>query len=139
MESQYLKCDCDIENSQINTQKAESFSAKSIYESFYSVLKYSNYKVLKCFKLALSIYSITKNIGSILTIAYFLIYSICLLIYCFKGIKQLITDFSENIVEISKNNQFCKVKQSKGKSDIQNINKKKQIGRAKGLNPITAH
>ena len=45
MESQYLKCECDSTNSEININKAESFSGKSIYQSFYDVLKYSNYKV----------------------------------------------------------------------------------------------
>ena len=128
METQYLKCDCDIENSQIDTQKAESFSAKSIYQSSFSVLKYSNYKVLKCGKLTFNINSITKNIGSILTMIYFLIYSIFLSIYCFKGISQLKTDFSKNIFEKSKNNQFSKVIDLKEKSNlnIHNINEKKQ-------------
>ena len=46
--SQYLKCECDISNSEINTNNANSFNAKTIYESFFNVLKYSNYKVLKC-------------------------------------------------------------------------------------------
>ena len=87
MESQYLKCDCDIINSEINIKETEKFSAKSIYQSFFSVLKYSNYKVLKCSKLTFTINSITKNIGSILSIIYFLIFSIFLIIYILKEIN----------------------------------------------------
>ena len=97
MESQYLKCECDIKNSEINTNNAKSFSAKSIYQSFYAVLKYSNYKVLKCAKLIININSLIKNIGSILSIAYFFFFFLFLIIYIFKGINQLKTDFSKII------------------------------------------
>ena len=48
MEAQYLKCDCDVSNSDINTQETTKFNPKFIYQSFFSVLQYSNYKVLKC-------------------------------------------------------------------------------------------
>ena len=37
MESQYLKCDCDISNSEIDTQNAQQFNPKTIYQSFYHV------------------------------------------------------------------------------------------------------
>ena len=43
-ESQYLKCECDIISSVINISSVASFSGKSIYQSFYNVLKYSNIK-----------------------------------------------------------------------------------------------
>ena len=113
MESQYLKCECDSKNSEININNAESFSGKSIYQSFYSVLKYSNYKVLKCFNLDFSINSISiTNIGSILTIAYFLVYFIFLIIYAIKGIKQLKMDLDKNIM----NNDIKHYKKKKRKS-----------------------
>ena len=105
IESEYLKCECDIKNSEINTNNAESFSAKSIYQSFFDVLKYSNYKVLKCGKLIFTIKSITKNIGSILTIAYFLIFFIFLILYFAKGKIQLKDDFSNNfLLKVNKYN-----------------------------------
>ena len=88
-ESQYLKCDCDITNSEISTQKTKEFSAKTIYESFFDVLKYSNYKVLKCFKLTFRIKNFIHNIGCILAIIYFLIYLVFLIIYYIKGINQV--------------------------------------------------
>ena len=66
MESQYLKCDCDITNSEINTQETTKFSAKSIYQSFFSVLKYSNYKVLKCAKLTFSKRSFTLTPSTVI-------------------------------------------------------------------------
>ena len=54
VDSQYLKCECDIMNSEINIQEITKLNAKVIYKSFYNVLKYSNYKVLHCYKLAFS-------------------------------------------------------------------------------------
>ena len=109
MESQYLKCDCDVTNTEINTKEIAKFSAKSIYQSFFSVLKYSNYKVLKCSKLAFTIKSFTINIGSIITIIYFIIFLIFLLIYIIKGMNQLKIDISKNIKEkVEKNNIYKK-------------------------------
>ena len=98
VESQYLKCECDSENSKIVFNNTESYNGKHIYQIFYDVLKYSNYKVLKCINLAFSIKSLSiANIGSILTIGYFLIYFIFLIIYAIKGIKQLKLDLNKNI------------------------------------------
>ena len=56
---------------------------------FYDTLKNSNYEVLKCYNLVFIKTVITKNIGSIIVISFFLIHLICLFIYIFKGIKPL--------------------------------------------------
>ena len=87
-ESQYLKCDCDSSNSKINTKEINKFTPKTFYESFYDILKYSNYKVLYCYKLAFHINSVTINKGSIIAIIYFCFYLIFLFIYCNEGIRQ---------------------------------------------------
>ena len=108
IESEYLKCECDIKNNEINTNNAESFNPKSIYKSFFDVLKYSNYKVLKCGKLLFTINSLTKNIGSILSIAYFLFFFIFLIIHFVKGINQLKKDFSKNFIENKNKNNMNK-------------------------------
>ena len=107
MESQYLKCDCDITNSNIETSNSQKFNPKSIYQSFYDVLKYSNYKVLKCIKLSFSLNSIISNIGSIIIIVFFVIYSLFFIFFCLKGIKLLKEDFNtlyNKTKEIKKNN-----------------------------------
>ena len=112
MDSQYLKCDCDIKNSGINIKETKKFSAKSIYQSFFSVLKYSNYKVLKCGKIIFNIDSITKNIGSIISIIYFLIYFVFFIIYIIKGISQIKTDISKIIiknVKVEENKKVVKI------------------------------
>ena len=128
MESQYLKCDCDIKNSDIKTQDSKKFNAKSIYQSFFDILKYSNYKVLKCGKLILSINSITSNIGSIFTIIYFVIYSVFFIIYIIKGISKLKIDFSKNIIEdMNRFNKYMKVLEEKFRINKIEVNKKQEL------------
>ena len=47
-ETQALKCDCNVSIGEITPKENNNVGAKSIYKSFYDVLKYSNYKVLQC-------------------------------------------------------------------------------------------
>ena len=81
-ETQKLKCECNITKTQINNEnKINDDGLKSLYKSFYDVLKYSNYKVLKCYRLAFVLNNFYKNIGTILVSVYFIIYSILFIIY----------------------------------------------------------
>ena len=61
LESKYLNCSCST-NKDTNNQIIEKFTMKKIYESFYDVLKYSNYNIIKCYKLILNINVLTINI-----------------------------------------------------------------------------
>ena len=123
-ESQYLKCECNTKNSEIITKDAKTFNPKSLYQSFYDVLKFSNYKVLKCTKLSLSLKSFTlANKGSILSLIYIFIHFIFLITYFIKGIKQLKIEFSK----IIKNN----IKNVDQILDIKNIKNNKKSHKAK--------
>ena len=135
MESHYMKCDCDINNSEINTKNTQQFSVKSVFQSFASVLQFSNYKVLKCSKLAFNINSLTKNIGSILSIIYFLIYSVFLVIYITKGISQIKSDIS---ICVLKKNEFNKIENEKEKNEIkkEGKNQKQKLNNYKQNNII---
>ena len=96
VESQYLKCDCDIQNSGIDTEKTNEFNTKSLYQSFFSVLKYSNYKVLKCVNLAFIPYNVTKNIESIIALIFY--YSFNIFNYLlFKRKKSVKNKFNKKI------------------------------------------
>ena len=110
METQYLKCECDISNSQIDTdeESLQKFKPKIIYESFYEILKFSNYKVLKCAKLAFNLSNIMKNKGSIIAIVYISLYLLVFVIYCVKGINQLKIDLAKKILKhpIKSNNDL---------------------------------
>ena len=100
IESRYLSCSCSVdENANLEHKKSDKFNAKKIYESFYEVLKYSNYDILKCYKIILDINVIKINLGSIIVLIYFFCYLICLFYHMFKGIaslkNKLIKDFQE--------------------------------------------
>jgi len=86
-ESEYLNCSCNI-NEEVNNME-QKFSSKKIYNSFLNVLKYSNYKVLKCYNLIFTKYLITNNIGSIIIIIFIVIYLVCFIIFIIKRINPL--------------------------------------------------
>ena len=98
-EKQQLKCQCDIKSDEINFENIK-FSSKSVYKSFYDVLKYSNYKVLKCYKLAFSLKIFKNNKGNILIMAFIVIFLISLFIYFIKGTTSFQIDISRNIFNI---------------------------------------
>ena len=89
VEIQDLKCECDIVSSEIDVDKKPEIGSKSIYKSFYDVLKFSNYKVLKCYKLAFNVNIFQNNKGNFLAIVFFVIYLTFLVIYFIKGRTEL--------------------------------------------------
>ena len=91
IESQLLKCECNISNEQIYTINMEKLNGLALFQSFYKVLKYSNYKVIKCYNLIFKKNEFSKNYGSITVIVYFGIYLIFLIIFAIRGISPLKT------------------------------------------------
>ena len=67
----------------------QKFNSKMIYESFFDVLKYSNYKVIKCYNLVFTKFLLTKSIGGIVIFSFILIYAGCFIIFIIKGINPL--------------------------------------------------
>ena len=90
LNSRYISCSCNI-NKETSTEKEkiDKFEAKTIYEMFYNVLKYSNYEELKCYKLVFSKSVMTKNEGSIIIIVLFGLYLGSLIFYLIKGVIPL--------------------------------------------------
>ena len=96
--SQYINCTCDVDTSKdITIEKTDKFSAKKIYESFFDVLKYSNYKTLKCYKLAFTTNIFKNNKGNIIIIFFFLIYLIGVIMYIIKGINPLNNKYKKEV------------------------------------------
>ncbi len=90
IESKYINCSCSTKkDSNDGNKKTDKFTAKKIYESFYDILKYSNYDIIKCFNIIADLKIITINIGSLIVISYFFCYLICLFIFIFRGIIPL--------------------------------------------------
>ena len=152
--SLYLNCTCDALNDNTDNKKADDkFSGKKLYESFFDVLKFSNYKILKCYNLVLNKKAFLKNIGGIIIIATILIYLICLIVFIVKGViplinklkiwnpkrKEIINNYNNNIIilgnkKIIKNDKNKKIKNkklfnpSKKKKIISSLNSKAKIG-----------
>jgi len=132
-ETQALKCDCNVSIGEITPKDNNNVGAKSIYKSFYDVLKYSNYKVLKCYKLAFSLHIFPNNKGNIITLVYFSLFLIIFFVYLLKGIDELKNDLSKNIFEktnkeidkeIDKDPITIHPKRKTVKNNLNNINKK---------------
>ena len=82
LDTQYISCECSLDGN-IQKNRIDKFNAKKIYESFYEVLKYSNYQVFKCYKLVFS-KKILENIGGIIIFLYFCINIGCFVFYLIK-------------------------------------------------------
>ena len=100
--SNFLKCDCSVDvDNNIETENKEevSFDNKMIYESFYDILKNSNYKVVKCYNLIFSKDTIFKNYGSILVMVYFIIFLVFFILYIIQGINPFRISALKSIAE----------------------------------------
>ena len=131
-DTQYLKCQCNVEDENIDVKEPEKFTGKTIFTSFYSVLKYSNYKVLKCFKLVFNSTGISKNYGSIITIILFLLYIPCFVFYIIKGIAPIKIDAIKTYFKQEKENNNNSNNNSKNNIKIysfknQNLNNNNNI------------
>ena len=85
VENEQLKCECSVSNEEIEPEKDIKFDGSMLFSSFYDVLKYSNFFVLKCYKLVFSFQGQKHNWGSMIIIGYFAIYSIFNALYFIKG------------------------------------------------------
>ena len=128
VESQNLKCECDAKSSEINFEKNNDdknnnkICSKAIYKSFFDVLKFSNYKVLKCFKLAFSPSIFKNNKGNIIVLSLFGIYSTFMIINFIKGATLLKKEIFENIIN---KKQIENKNEKSGKSNINHDSKYK--------------
>ena len=85
--SLYINCTCSVGNVKENNE--QKFSGKKLYESFYDVLIYANFKILKCYKLVFNKDIFNSNFGNLIILSIFINYIICLIIYINKGILSL--------------------------------------------------
>ena len=141
LDTEYLKCECNIEEEEIDVEEPEKFSGKMILHSFYDVLKYSNIHVIKCFSLVFDLNSITNNYGSIMVIAYFALYVIFFIVFIVKGINPIKIDVVKAYLEKPKENINNDNKKNNKKVKIRdkskNINKGNNISIKKKDRSIT--
>ena len=124
-ETKFLKCECIVNDEEIVTVNMDKFNGKIFFESFYEVLKYSNYKVVKCYKLVFNINSISKNLGSIVVIVYFAIYLPFACLFAIKGLSPIKIDGEKAISDNISQKKTAKIS---GSSDNKPINENKNEG-----------
>ena len=132
--SLYINCTCNIDKKEEKEEK--SFSTKKLYESFYEVLKYANFNILKCYNLIFNKNIFQKNIGNYVIFCFFSFYFICLILFIIKGIEPLkkeieklyssvkFNDENNNILN-NINNQIKNKKKKGKKINIFQIQRKK--------------
>ena len=87
-ESRNIECKCKADGN-INTVDYKDFSWKKLHHTFYDVLKYSNYKVIFCYKLVFDTAIFSYNKGFWLLFILFLLYLTQLFTYLRKVINPL--------------------------------------------------
>ena len=131
--TQKAKCNCEVQINSTETDISKiDFSSSSIVSSFITTLTNSNFLVLKCYKLVLTIKNILKNKGRIIMTIIYFCFLICLLFYIIKE-RTKIHKFINLILKNKKNdNGLNKIKLNK-KNEVININKKLDIGKSKEI------
>jgi hypothetical protein len=95
-ENNYLKCKCEINNEDINTEISSSLNKYLGYDfKFLDDYKFTSYKTMKCYNLVFSMKYFIKNIGSIFA-------SILVLAYLFFMIYFIMKDISPLKLQISR-------------------------------------
>ena len=77
MEQRNLQCECPIKLEQNNEISNYKLNKEEIINSFYKLNEYSNFKVIKCYKLVFSEKGQINNIGSYFLIIIILLYILC--------------------------------------------------------------
>ena len=99
--SSSLNCKCNVLNSNIDLsklKKGQDEGKDSLYKSFFEVLKYSNYKVLTCFKLAFNSNIFSYNYGHYIVLGYFFFYFISFCGFIIKGLEPIIIHIPQELI-----------------------------------------
>ena len=82
----HAKCECSLSTTEIEYE-SKKFSGIEIVTSFYEVFKYSNFLILKCYKIFFSLIGIKNNYGFIIMIVFLSLLIIFTTIFLFTGMK----------------------------------------------------
>ena len=111
-------CNCKVqENPTVIDISKISFNKTKFFDSFYNTLYYSNFRVIKCFKLLFSLEGMKSNYGSYIMTVLLGIFITFIIIHLIKGVTKII-NIINNIIkskEINENNN--NIEDNKFKSD----------------------
>ena len=120
-------CDCPIQKEEMNLELSQiKFDKNKMLDEFYDTLENSNFRVLKCYKLAFNYNLFIKNIGSIIMSILFDIFLILIIFNIFiikKKINMLIQLIIKNkFLENSNDQKLNEEKNNKQKLKKKNHN-----------------
>ena len=118
------KCDCKVQIEETITDQQFINFKNELFGSFYTTLKYSNFLVLKCFKLTFSIKGQTYNIGSYIMSSIFLFLIIFIIIHYISANRKLHNIIKDIIIQkknLNKIEDSESHKKEKGKLKVYKI------------------
>ena len=131
-ETKKVKCDCAVQKEETITDITKiSFDSNQFMDSFYNVLKNSNFLVMKCIKLAFSLKGQKNNIGSYMMTGIIVLFIILTIIYIFNGQKK-IKEICDDIIKAKESNskdpneKVINLEKSKGDQNQYNTTEKKK-------------
>ena len=124
LNTKYIKCECNTNNTDIVTLDIDHLSGKNAYQSLLSTLKTSNYKVMRCYNLVFNFKIFCHNYGSQISLALFVAYLGFMIYYSCKDISPLKLTISK--ILFRENNE-----QDMPKIDIKKPKKSKTINKIK--------
>ena len=133
-ESTMVSCSCDIQSNKTNLDLyiQQKFSIKSISGLFLNYLKSSNFRVLKCYQVAIDLNTIFKNRGRIIMSVIFFIFFILFIIYLIKGSIQIRTYLKQIMTRKMNSEQKTQLNnKAKTKKKLETVN---LIEKTKGKN-----
>ena len=117
----YLKCKCQINNEEINTENSVNLNNYKNYNYlFKNDYKYTSYKTMKCYNLVFDSETFGKNAGSILVLLFFIAYLAFLGLFIYNNISPLKTIISQILANEQNSNNYLNL------FDVQNINVKRR-------------
>ena len=125
-ESKKAKCNCQIKKKEANLDLSNiKFDKNEMLDEFYETLQNSNFRVLKCYKLAFSFIIFKTNIGSIIMTILLVLFLILSIINKFVGSKK-INNYIQQIMKIKYLENENKPPENDSKIEEKNNNKSKE-------------
>ena len=120
-ETKKAECNCQLQTEEIKTNTSElEFEKNDFIEEFYDILKNSNFRIMKCYKLPFNPKIFIKNIGSILMTIILVIFLI-LIIYYFAKSSKNISIYIKDIIKL----RISENSKNQLNGNQENINKSK--------------
>ena len=132
-ETKKAECDCQIKNQKIKTYLSElEFDKNEMVDEFYETLKYSNFRVIVCYKLVFNLKVFLGNIGGFVMIGLIFLFLILIMVYIFVSSKTIHKNIQSIIKEKYLKNYYERSNKDKNKNKDRDKHKHKGRDKNKG-------